>query len=213
MNVNDRRVIAVKMLGIPVVLVTLLGPVCAGTIELAGIFADPQMHVKDGTVQGCGYRLKAIPEDFQSSKQVVLLDTSFNLYSKGPFALMKGGAVQAAPQSGAPGKPTIRPIEAFWIKVQGDRPTAPKGGTFLAAEDKGYLLYGIEVDAASRLFTAVWENKPVTIGMRLKGEAVERIYSGAITLDDRAKAQVQECMEDLIKQITAEADPPTPKSR
>lgn len=48
-----------------------------GTVEQAFILADPQMQVRDGAVQGCGYRLKAIPQSFDGRSPVLALDASF----------------------------------------------------------------------------------------------------------------------------------------
>ena len=176
----------------------------AGTVEQASIFADPQMQVKSGEVQGCGYRLKAIPQDIATAKSAVMLDASFNLYSKGTLGLLKGGALQLALKDGELGKPVNKPIESFWVKVQGEKPTAPTKVAIFAAETKGYLLYGVSLDTTMSLFKAVWDKVPIMIGMRLKGEPFDRIYSGTAQVSDQDNAQVHECMNELIKQMQAD---------
>lgn len=173
------------------------GSVYAGTIELATIVADPQMQVKNGVVEGCGYRLKAIPKSLETNRQPVLLDASFNVYANGPFGLVKGGAVQVENMSGKLGKPVNRPIESFWIKAQGARPTSSSEKK-IPSETKGYLLNGISVTDVMRLFQSVLELEPLTIGMRLKGESVDRIYSGVAITEDSGNAEIRRCIADLV---------------
>ena len=172
------------------------GSVYAGTIEQATIVAEPQMQVKNGVVEGCGYRLKAIPKSLQTNRQPVLLDASFNVYVNGPFGLVKGGAVQVANMSGKLGKPVNRPIESFWIKAQGARPTTPAEKK-MPSETKGYLLYGVSVADAMRLFQSVLELEPITLGMRLKGESVDRIYSGVAITENSSNEEIRRCISDL----------------
>jgi len=170
--------------------------VYAGTIEQATIVAEPQMQVKNGLVEGCGYRLKAIPKSFQTNRQPVLLDASFNVYVNGPFGLVKGGAVQVENMSGKVGKPVNRPIESFWIKAQGARPTTPKEKK-IPSDTKGYLLYEVSVADVMRMFQSVLELEPLTLGMRLKGESVDRIYSGVAITENSSNAEIRRCIADL----------------
>lgn len=172
------------------------GSVYAGTIEPATIVAEPQMQVKNGVVEGCGYRLKAIPNSFQTNRQPVLLDASFNVYVNGPFGLVKGGAVQVENMSGKAGKSVNRPIESFWIKAQGERPTKPTEKK-IPSETKGYLLYGVPVADVMRLFKSVLESEPLTLGMRLKGESLDRIYSGVAITENSSNAEIRLCIADL----------------
>jgi len=172
----------------------------AGTIEQATIVAEPQMQVKNGVVEGCGYRLKAIPKSFQTNRQPILLDASFNVYVNGPFGLVKGGAVQVENMNGTVGKPVNKPIDSFWLKAQGARPTAPVEKK-IPSDTKGYLLYGVSVADVMRLFRSVWEAEPLTLGMRIKGESLDRIYSGVAITEDSSNADIQRCIDDLINKV------------
>lgn len=177
----------------------------AGTVESARIFADSQMQVKEGAIQGCGYRLKAIPSTFGNSSSVVVLDTSFNFYSTG-LSLLKGGALQFRIEGGTTGQRVNRPILSFWLKAQAEKPTVALNGKVLQAEDKGYLLYGVTAESVMGLFGAVWNKLPITIGMRIKGEPIDRIYSGTIEHTDGDGAQVRQCMDELVKQMKQEPE-------
>ena len=182
----------------------------AGTVEQATIVADPQMQVKDGAVQGCGYRLKAIPSSFDGLSSVVILDTSFNFYSTG-LGLLKGGALAFQAKGGTLGQATTKQIESFWLKTATGRPTTPQRKV-IPAENKGYLLYSESIDTILNLFASVAEGVPITVGVRIKGESVDRIYTGRVNLSDQDKAQGDQCIEDLMKQL--EADPvPKPAGR
>ena len=175
----------------------------AGTVEQATLVAEPQMQVKDGAVQGCGYRLKAIPSSLAGLTSVVVLDTSFNLYESG-LGLLKGGALQIPIKEGKPSQATSKQIESFWLKVQSEKPTKARSGKVVAAETKGYLLYGVSVADVSKLFGAIVEGTPITVGVRIKGESIDRIYVGAAQLSDQDKEQGSQCLDDLIKQMTVE---------
>jgi hypothetical protein len=184
--------------------------VSAGTVEQATITADPQMQVKDGEVQGCGYRLKSIPKSFAGQSSVVVLDTSFNLYSTG-LGLLKGGALQIQIEDGKPTQATAKQIESFWLKTQAKKPTAPRNGRVVPAENAGYLLYSVSEESVLELFTGLVEG-PVTVGVRIRGEAIDRIYSGAVQLSDQDREQGIQCLDDLIRQLGA-APPPKPPGR
>ena len=186
-----------------------ISSVSAGTVEQATIIADPQMQVKDGAVQGCGYRLKSIPKSFAGQSSVVVLDTSFNLYLTG-LGLLKGGALQIQIKDGKPGQATTKQIESFWLKVQAEKPTTALNGKVLPAETKGYLLYGESVASIGKLFAGIAEGTPITVGVRIKGEAIDRIYSGAVQLSDQDKEQGSQCLDDLIKQLDAGPSPKPP---
>lgn len=177
----------------------------AGTVEQATIIADPQMQVKDGAVQGCGYRLKSIPKTIAGMSSIVLLDTSFNMYSTG-FALLKGGAVQVSIKDGQLGQARTKQAESFWLKVRSDKPTTAANGKLLAAATKGYLLYGISPESVARLFAGIEEGAPITVGVRIKGEAIDRIYTGVAQLSDLDREQGRQCLGDLIKQIESDPD-------
>lgn len=172
--------------------------VSAGTVEQAIILADPQMQVKDGAVQGCGYRLKAIPQSFDGRSPVLALDASFNLYFGG-IGLMKGGAIHSDFKDGKP-QPTTKPIENFWLKAQGDKPTSAVNGKVLAADTPGYLLYGATVDSVLALYRSVADGTPLTLGVRLKGEGIDRIYSGVVQISDADRRQGRQCLGDLLRE-------------
>lgn len=175
-----------------------ISAVSAGTVEQAIILADPQMQVKDGVVRGCGYRLKAIPQSFDGRSPVLALDASFNLYLDG-IGLLKGGAVHSDFKGGTP-QPTTRPIQNFWLKVQGDKPTSAADGKVLASDTPGYLLYAASVDSVLALYRSVAAGTPLTVGVRVKGEGVDRIYTGIVQISDANRQQGRQCLEDLVKE-------------
>jgi hypothetical protein len=186
-------------------------PAHAGTVEQAAILAEPQMQVSDGAVQGCGFRIKSAPRTLDGLTSVLVLDMSFNIYADG-FAGLKGGAVRIPVKSGAPGHGTILQIQNFWMKVESERPTKPLNGEPLQAENPGYLIYVESVEAVGNLFNGVAEGKTLTVGVRLKGEGIDRIYSGVAHLSDADRRQGAQCLNDLIKKIdSGSKTSPTPQ--
>lgn len=167
------------------------------------------MQVKDGVIQGCGYRLKSIPQDLKGLTSVFILDTSFNIYSEG-LVLLKGGAVRFPVIAGALGQATNRPIESFWMKAQGEGPTKALNGKVMPAETQGYLLYGESISAGAKLYGSVAERTPLTIGVRVKGEGIDRIYTGVAQLSDQDQAQGSECLAELVKRLEAELESKPP---
>jgi hypothetical protein len=173
----------------------------SGTVEQAIILADPQMQVKDGFIQGCGYRLKSIPKQL-GPKSTVILDSSFNLYSSG-ISLLKGGALEVVVKNGAPdGMGINKRIQSFWLKVQSEKATVPIGGKVIPAETKGYLLYGTSLNEVIQLFEAVRLKTPITIGMRLHGEGLDRIYTGTVEMSEQDGAEGNRCLAELLKLMT-----------
>jgi hypothetical protein len=179
--------------------------VSAGMVEQAIILAQPVMQVKDGSVQGCGFRLKAVPKSFAAQSSFTALDTSFNLYSPG-LGIVKGGALQVVMRDGNP-QSTNKPAESFWLKVEGGKPTtAADGKVHQSPDDSGYLIYAVSTDAITRLFAAVPTGALITIGVRVRGEPIDRIYSGPIQISDPNRQQGSQCLADLMKEIES-ADP------
>jgi len=174
-----------------------------GTVEQATVIAEPQMQIKDGAIQGCGYRLKSIPQSLVGLTSVIVLDTSFNIYAEG-MVLLKGGAVRIDVKAGAPGKAENRQIASFWMKAQGEKPTKALNGKVIPGETQGYLLYGESIAAVAKLFDSVADGTPLTIGVRVKGEGIDRIYSGIAQLSEQDRAQGAQCLDELVKQIDAE---------
>ena len=184
----------------------------AGTIEQAVLLAEPQMQIKAGAVDGCGFRIKGMPQGSAGTGSVVMFDTSFNLYATG-MSLLKGGAVQVSMRQGKAGPPVNRPIQSFWFMAPDRKPTTPMGGKFVAAETPGYLLYGVPVDALVGLFGAVMESSTLTVGVRIKGESIDRIYAGAVNASDADKQQSHQCMDQLLKRMRADPDSPEQDSK
>ena len=153
-----------------------------------------------------------MPQALSGLQSVVLLDTSFNLYADG-LALLKGRAMLVPIVGDKPGKPASRPIASFWIKAQGQEPTSPLGGKVFPAETAGYLLYGVQIGAVSTMFEAVWAKSPITVGARIKGEGVDRIYVGNPQISDADDRQGHECMEQLTSQMrrSMEAETAAPR--
>ena len=181
----------------------------AGTVEQAVVVAEPQMQVKDGAIQGCGYRFKSVPRSFEGLRSVLVLDTSFNVYAEG-LVLLKGGAIRVAVKEGSPGQSTNTKIETFWMKAQGEMPTRALGGKVIPAENQGYLLYGETMAAVTKLFSALAEGTPLTFGVRVKGEGLDRIYSGVAQLSDQDREQGAQCLSDLVKQMENDLEQKVP---
>lgn len=169
----------------------------ADTIEQAQLAAQPQMNVKDGVVLGCGYRITAVPKNTSRSTPVVVMDTSINLFRG--VVMLKGGAVKFVARSGQPGvgEPVVQPIETFWLKVPNVRPTRAREGKIMPAENNGYLIYGETADVLVGLLSAVWNREALTIGVRIKGETNDRIYTGVAELSDADIQQVRQCIQEV----------------
>ncbi|MFG6412473.1 hypothetical protein ACG02S_01025 [Roseateles sp. DC23W] len=194
------------MLGRPcgaVMLVALLqGTAHAGTVYQSAIVASPQMQVRDGQTDGCGFQLKSLPTSLAGEKSAVVLDVSLNLYSS-YLALMKGGAVELGVSGGKPMARKALPITAFWLKASGGRATVPRENKVIPGEDPGYLLYGADFALVAELFYAVIEGKQLSLGVKVKGESVERIYVGVPQIEDAEKNQSHQCMTELPERMKA----------
>lgn len=177
----------------------------AGTVEQALIIAEPQMQVKDGALEGCGMRLKSMPIDTAGLASTVVIDMSFNIYRSG-MTLLKGGAVRIALREPSRGQASNAPIESFWMKAQSSRPTKPLHGHVMEAENPGYLLYGETLPEVSKLFNGLVDGTPLTLGVRLKGESIDRIYSGIPRLSDADRAQHAECLGGLVGQMKSDLE-------
>lgn len=185
---------------LPLLLLATMGTAHTGTIEQAYILAQPLMQVKDGNIEGCGYRLVAFANGAENQKSKLIIDTSFNLY-RGGLTLLKGGAAQVTRAQGNEVKSVTQPIESFWLKTQGNRATTPLGGKYVPAENKGYLLYGVTLEALVPLLRAVVEAEPLTIGVRLRGTGVDRIYTGPVDISKQDAEEGSKCFSELTQDM------------
>jgi len=188
-------------------LLTVIGSdAYAGTVEQAYVTADPQMQVKKGAIQGCGYRLMSIPMSAVPGQgDVVMLDASFNVYSNA-LSLLKAGVVRMKSKNGAVGQTINMPLEGFWLKVPDKKPTSPLNDKYVTAETPGYMLAGTDITYVMALFDAVWNAKPITVGVRVRGEPIDRIYVGVPQLSAEDRAQGQQCVDHLVDQMQTETD-------
>lgn len=180
----------------------------AGTIEQAIVLAEPQMQVKDGAISGCGYRLMSATKDAPNARSSIFMDASFNLYDSG-IVLLKGGAVQIT-KTPEGSRRTNKPIDSFWLKVDGHTPTKPFEGKVIPSETNGYLLFGVPLEAVIPFFGAITDAKPFTIGMRLKGESIDRIYTGVAQISEDDGKSAAQCFIELTNAM-AQAIESTPK--
>lgn len=176
----------------------------AGSIYQAQLVAIPQMQVKAGKVLGCGFQLKAAPTQQELDGSYVMLDTSFILASNG-ITLMKGGAVKLAVKNGSV-SPSNLPIQAFWAKVANNPATTPLNDKAVPSESPGYLMYGADFSAGNSLIEAMLDDARIMIGVRIKGEPVERIYSGEAKASEEEKQQVSQCIVELVGGMQREID-------
>ena len=140
---------------------------------------DPQMQVRDGNLDGCGFRVRSVSIESLSPGNIDAIDASFNLYSKA-LALLKAGVLRVkAAKDGQVSAPVVRPIRTFWFKVVGEKPTSPTVGKIFPSDSpKGYLLHGDSITRVLPLFEAVFAREPLTIGVRVSGEDIDRIHTG-----------------------------------
>lgn len=178
----------------------LCGAANAGTVYQAAIVVSPQMQMREGEVDGCGFQFKSLPTNLAGEKFPVMLDVSLNLYS-GFYAGMKGGALQIGMTGGTPASRKVVPISNFWLKVVGQKATTPREGKTMPANDPGYLLYPSDFGHAADLFYAVLEGKQLSLGVHVKGESVERIYVGVPSMEDAERAQSNQCMVELLERV------------
>lgn len=178
----------------------LCGAANAGAIYQSAIVVSPQMQIREGEVDGCGFQLKSWPTNLRGVKAPVILDVSLNLYS-GFYAGMKGGAFLLDMASGTPSTTKVLPISSFWLKAVGEKATTPTEGKVMQANDPGYLLYRSDFGHISDLFYAVLEGKQLSLGVHVKGEPVERIYVGVPSMEDAEREQSNQCMVELLERL------------
>ncbi|MEN9761112.1 MAG: hypothetical protein RI906_938 [Pseudomonadota bacterium] len=173
----------------------------AATVQPSLIVAEAQMMVSKGKLDGCGFRLKAIPKDAVNRATANLADVSFMFYPDSGAGLIKGGVVNVKVGDTRPGSVFAPQLTSFWVKAPKADPTYPPDGKYLQSESKGYLLYAISMPQFVNLYRSVMEGLNVAIGVRVKGEAVDQIFSGEVSVSDADREQAITCNSDLLHRL------------
>lgn len=164
------------------------------------------MQVKDGKVDGCGWRVLATAMPDSLPGTAMALDTSFNIYANG-MHLLKGGAVRfRLAADGSLIRQDVRPISSFWLKTGSASPSSPTGPVSKSDSPKGYLLYVSQFERALDFFSAVADGAEILIGVRVVGEDMDRILAGTVEATDDEKRQVGECLKGLSSSVEPVAD-------
>lgn len=169
----------------------------------ATISGQALQYMKDGRVSGCGIRMVGI-EGVRASGPMVVFDASFNTVLPG-LGTVKGDSqlvTLAQMQAGQSGQMRPRPV-AFWIRAPGSRATQPREGRMIGAitPPEAVMYVTDRLDDVMALFTAVASGKPIQVGIRQRGESVDRVFYGTVTLSDGDRGTVHQCFSDLAAGI------------
>lgn len=165
----------------------------AGIVIQSSMQGAAAVMVRSGAVDGCGFRVLSFVHEPDGSTEVV--DFSFNVYAEG-IALLKAGYVTL---NVATKKRDIGPIQDFWIKADGADPASRQGPMGPSQSPRGYLLQGTSLDDAMTLMKAVFDSRPVMVGVRRTKADVDIIHSGTIDAPEADKQEVLRCFKDVTR--------------
>ena len=151
--------------------------------------AQPLMHMRDGTVQGCGLRLTGGQPGKQASSW---FDVSFNVFRRGlGLAQSIAYEIRRSDYEGD-SRPARVPVQSTWLKVS-------EGSARLGenTERLDTLVYTLVMDDVLALFEAVANGEAVTLGIRRWDQRVDAVYTGAPFLSSDSRHQMSECLAGL----------------
>lgn len=165
-------------------------PAYAAGIPMA---AQPVVHTRDGTVQGCGARLTGGETAFSTGS--AWFDVSFNVFRNG-YALAQSYAYElrssAAYDSDA--RPARVPVQSAWLK-------APQGSPRVAEnpERSDTLIWRLLLDDAVALFQALASGDTITVGIKRWDQPIASVYAGTPALTDEDRRALAECLARLTQ--------------
>jgi hypothetical protein len=172
----------------------------AGIVEQVQFEAQPAVYLKNGEINGCGYRI--LGSNFSSNKSAKSygIDFSFNAYSEG-VGIVKGGLREFKVENANDIKPLqVLKIQNLWIKTKDSKATNPIGNIFSKnINPPNYILYEADVSIVFNLIFSVFGSNEIMVGYRLDGEDIDRIFNGKVKLMDSEVKQIKDCMAELIK--------------
>lgn len=187
-----------KLLGVAI-LILKVDFVSAGIVEQVDFEAQPYVSLKNGEVDGCGFRLLAAKVNLSKASKPLGIDVSFNVYVNG-LGLVKGGLRELDLKSAKDTQAV--PIKTFWIKAKNVKATHPVGSVVSkGVNPKNYLIYASDIENLISLFPAVFDKDALMVGYRLVGEDIDRIFNGKVKVEDAEVKQVMECMDELMKNM------------
>ena len=173
-----------------------------GPVLSAAMTGQPLVYQKDGQVNGCGVRFVAVSA-FNSRKDAVrIVDGSFMVSATG-YGIVKAGMMTTTGGAVLDGMKNTKQVRTkfFWLRRAGGDPTTPTQGKVLASpEDAGFLFYGISLEAAMDLLTALLaDGKELEVGMEPVGSGTAWVLAGKLKLEEGETERISDCMEALVR--------------
>lgn len=171
-----------------------------GIVEPANFEGQPVVSLKSGNINGCGFRIVGAKIDLNSLKKSFGIDFSFNFYDSG-IGIVKGGIRELKLNN----KKEVDmgqaiPIKTFWIKAKSQKATNPIGQIISKGiNPTNYLLYESDPESIANLFNSISKKDEIMVGYRFSNEDIDRIFNGKVEITDGEITQVENCMQELIK--------------
>lgn len=173
----------------------------AGTVSEAAISGQVQQFTREGVVSACGLVLGAIESAPLTSQSLRMFNGSFMIVDiqggmvKGRAATISGKDVAR----GAFGRDTVKPLETtfVWLKAPGSRATTVvKGQSVMKSDEPGFISYLTDLTPLTDFTAAVFERKPIQIGVTTKGASHDVVLAGVVQISDPQLEQLQQCIAE-----------------
>lgn len=156
------------------------------------IVAQPLVHSRDGTIEGCGARLTG--GETAPAGSSAWFDVSFSVF-RGGVSLAQSYAYELRrSEYDGDARPARVPVQSAWLK-------APRGSARMGenTERRDMLVYALVLDDAFALFEALAAGQTVTVGIKRWDRPAASVYAGAPALTGENRSQIAECLARLTE--------------
>lgn len=154
--------------------------------------AQPLVHERGGTIQGCGARLTG--GEAAQTPGSAWFDVSFNVF-RGGYALVQSHAYELRSSAyDGDARPARVPVQSAWLK-------APQGSARLGenTERRDTLVYPLVLDDAVALFRALAAGETLTVGIKRWDRRSASVYEGTPALTEEGRREMAECLARLTQ--------------
>lgn len=168
------------------------------------VFGSAQQHTTAGVLDSCGVVLVAV-EKFDGAPvgKLLMFNGSFSIGAVGA-GLVKGRAAEIDAKLLVNGKAKLTdakplPTVNVWMKGPDKPATHPLVQSPLQnSEDPGYLIYGTSLDSALGLLESVVAERPIQLGVRIKGRNFDQALFGVVQMTNGQREQFDQCVGELL---------------
>ena len=164
---------------------------------------EAQQNMDGGAITMCGVHIYGAEKAANNDAPKLLgFNGSINVYMGAGVVKGKASIVDFDPARKLSDRVRIVPqkTENIWMKAPGKKATTPlEHSPMRESVDKGFLIYGADIDEAFPVVLAILRKSPIQISLKRSGIRDASIMFGVVEMSDAQTMQLDACIRELYE--------------